>query len=419
MRVAIVGSGIAGLTCAHVLGPHHEVVLYEADDRFGGHSNTVHVDEGTKTHAIDTGFIVHNDRNYPNLVGLFSELGMETVDSEMSFAVTDRTSGFTYRATNLNTIFADRKNVFRPRMWRMLIDIVKFYRDANAYLDDSTIPEVPIGKFCAERGYSEAFMELHLIPMGAAVWSVSPQTFDQFPARSLLRFLSNHGLLGVGDRPLWKTVKGGSGAYVDAILDRFEGEARLSSPVETIVRTQLFAAITAAGRTEQFDAVILACHSDQASALLADATDSETEILGSIRYQPNTATLHTDSALLSPKRAAWAAWNYERLSSADLVAPITYDLTNLQRLETETRYLVSLNSSDRIDPAKTIANFAYSHPVFDRPAMEAQTRWTEISGKNRTHFCGAYWSYGFHEDGMKSGLRVCDALGVNWKPSAR
>lgn len=419
MRIAIVGSGIAGLICAHVLGPHHDIVLYEADDRFGGHSNTVLVNEGAKTHSIDTGFIVHNDRNYPNLVGLFDELGMETVDSEMSFAVTDRSSGFTYRATSLNTIFADRKNVFQARMWRMLIDIFRFYRDANSYLDDMTMPEVSIGEFCEARNYSEAFMELHLVPMGAAVWSASPQTFDEFPARSLLRFLSNHGLLGVRDRPLWKTLKGGSKAYVDAILDRFEGETRLSSPVEAIVRTQLFAGITAGGKTEQFDEVILACHSDQALALLADATDAETEILGSIRYQPNTATLHSDSSLLSPKRAAWAAWNYERLSSVDLAAAITYDLTNLQRLDTETRYLVSLNSSDRIDPARTIANFAYSHPVFDGPAMEAQSRWPEISGKNRTHFCGAYWSYGFHEDGMKSGLRVCDAVGVNWKPISR
>ncbi len=413
MRIAVIGSGIAGLVCAHVLGPEHDVVLYEADNRFGGHSNTVMVDEGALSHAIDTGFIVHNDRNYPNLVALFSELGVEPIESEMSFAVTDRESGFTYRATSLNSIFADRKNVLAPKMWRMLIDIFRFYRDANAFLDDTTAPSMSIGQFCEANGYSETFMQLHLIPMGAAVWSASPQTFDEFPARSLLQFLSNHGLLGVRDRPTWKTVKGGSKVYVEEILNRFDGDARLNARVESITRSQLFASVTSSGRTEQFDEVILACHSDQALALLSDPTADESDVLGAIRYQPNTATLHTDSSLMSPKRGAWAAWNYERLGAKDQLAPITYDLTTLQRLKTDTHYLVSLNSADRIDPGKVIASFDYSHPVFDGPAVAAQSRWSEISGVRRTHFCGAYWSYGFHEDGIKSGLRVCDALGAS------
>jgi predicted NAD/FAD-binding protein len=415
VRLAIVGSGISGLICAHVLGPHHDVVLYEADSRFGGHSHTVMVAEGSKTHAIDTGFIVHNDRNYPNLVRLFAELGMETVNSEMSFAVTDRPTGFTYRATNLNTIFADRKNVLRPTMWRMLADIVRFYRDANKYLDDPTLPEMSIGRFCEEKGYSNAFLQLHLVPMGAAVWSASPQTFDEFPARSLFYFLSNHGLLGVRDRPQWKTLAGGSRTYVEKILDLFEGESLTGTPVESIKRGQDVVTVSAGGQTRQFDHVVLACHSDQALRMLERASDAESSVLGAITYQPNTATLHTDTQLLSPKRSAWAAWNYEGLSDTDLVAPITYDLTNLQRLDTETHYLVSLNSLDRIDPSKVISSFEYAHPVFDAPAIQAQGRWAEISGTDRTHYCGAYWSYGFHEDGIQSGLKVCDSIGINWK----
>lgn len=415
MRIAIVGSGISGLICAHVLGPHHDVVLYEADSRFGGHSNTVMVTEDETTHSIDTGFIVHNDRNYPNLVGLFEELGMETIDSEMSFAVTDRQTGFTYRATNLNSIFADRKNFLRPTMWRMLIDIVRFYRDGNAYLNNPALPDMSIGKFCDEQGYSDVFMDLHLIPMGAAVWSASPKTFEEFPARSLLYFLSNHGLLGVRDRPLWKTLAGGSRTYVEKILDLFGGEALGATPVRSIERGSDLVTVSTEVQSREFDHVVLACHSDQALRLLSDPTATESDVLGAMTYQPNTATLHTDSALMSPKRSAWAAWNYERLSDSDEAAPITYDLTNLQRLDTQTHYLVSLNSEDRIDPSKVISSFTYAHPVFDAPAIKAQKRWSEISGRNRTHFCGAYWSYGFHEDGIRSGLRVCDALGTTWK----
>lgn len=419
MRVAVVGSGIAGLICAHVLHRHHDVVLYEADSRFGGHSNTVMASDDFGTHHIDTGFIVHNDRNYPKLVRLFQELGMSTVDTEMSFAVTDRSSGFTYRATNLNTLFADRKNVVQVTMWRMLLDIARFYRHANLYLNDPAQPDISIKEFCTERGYSRAFMELHLIPMGAAVWSASPTTFDEFPARSLLGFLSNHGLLGIRNRPQWKTLYGGSRAYVDKMLERFEGESQLGKPVESVQRTQTFVNVTTADRNEQFDQVILACHSDEALKMLSNPTTAETEILGAIRYQPNLATLHTDTTLLSPKKSAWAAWNYERLSDNEKVANITYNLTILQRLATETHFLVSLNAEDRIDPEKVIASFNYSHPVLDRPAVAAQGRWAEISGTNLIHYCGAYWGYGFHEDGIESGLRVCESLGVRWEPAER
>ncbi len=426
MRIAIIGSGIAGLTCAHVLGPHHDVVLFEADERLGGHANTVQVEDPLAGPlAIDTGFIVHNDRNYPNLVRLFDELDVPVQDTEMSFGVTDRQrSGapFTYRATSLATLFGDRRNIVRPEMWRMLIDIARFYRAANKLLaaDDSArnrLDDQSLGDFLREGRYSRAFIDLHLIPMGASVWSADPATFDAFPLISLLRFLSNHGLLGVGNRPQWRTVTGGSRTYVDALIDRFPGEVRLSSPVTSIVRSDADVRIDftthGSATTETFDRVILACHSDQALGMLEDASPAEKEVLGAIRYQPNDATLHTDTSVLSPVRSAWSAWNYDR-PAGEGRATLTYDMTDLQRLPGSRRYLVSLNSDDRIDPAQVLGRYRYAHPVFDGPAIAAQARFADIDGAKRTHFCGAYWSYGFHEDGIASGRRVCERLGVPW-----
>jgi predicted NAD/FAD-binding protein len=428
MRIAIVGSGIAGLTCAHVLGPHHDVTLFEADDRLGGHSNTVTVnDPAAGELAVDTGFIVHNDRNYPNLVRLFAELEVPVQDTEMSFGVTDRNfSGrgpagdgvFTYRATSVSTLFADKRNLARPTMWRMLADIVRFYRSANRMLaDDRDLDEQPsLGQFLRDGNYSDAFIDLHLIPMGASVWSADPETFDEFPAISLFRFLGNHGLLGVGNRPQWRTVVGGSRVYVDAVARRFDGTIRLNTPVIGIERDDEAVTVRTPGGADRFDRVVLACHSDQALAMLNDPSPAEKEVLGAIRYQPNTATLHTDTSVMPPVRKAWAAWNYDRPEAGvvDGRSTLTYDMTDLQRLEGSKRYLVSLNSDHRIDPDSVLASFEYAHPVFDGPAIRAQQRFEEIDGVGRTHFCGAYWSYGFHEDGMASGLRVCRRLGVEW-----
>ena len=418
-RIAIVGSGIAGLTCAHVLGSHHDVVVFEADDRLGGHANTVDVvDPECGELAVDTGFIVHNDRNYPNLVRLFDELGVPTIDTEMSFGVTDRdasspTDGFTYRATSPNTLFADRRNLVRPAMWRMLRDIVRFYRAAKQFLetgDDST----SLDEFLANGGYSREFVELHLLPMGAAVWSADPTGFGAFPARSLFTFLDRHGLLGVGDRPQWRSIRGGSRTYVDAIARRFPGEIRLSSPVRCIEPGPAGVDVVTAGGREWFDRVVLAVHSDQALSMIVGPTRAQREILGSIGYQPNRATLHTDTSLLSPSRRAWSAWNYERRSGDQRSATLTYDMTALQHLPGSRRYLVSLNSDDHIDPASVIRSFDYAHPVFDRPAIAAQARFDEIDGVGGVHYCGAWWGFGFHEDGMASGLRVCERIGVHW-----
>ncbi len=414
MRIAVIGSGIAGLSAAHSLAknPDHQVVIYEAADRLGGHANTVTVDDPVAGPlGIDTGFIVHNDRNYPELVALFDELGVPVQDTEMSFAVTHRANGFHYRATNLNTLFADRKNLVSPTMWRMLIDIVRFYRNANRYLDSGRNDQ-SIAEFLADGRYHDSFVDLHLIPMGAAVWSADPTTFDRFPAASLLSFLRNHGLLGIGDRPQWRTVIGGSRVYVQAIADAFPGEIRVSSPVSQVCRTTEVrnCSVTSNGVTEHFDEVILACHSDQALRMLDDASPAEKEILGAIGYQPNRATLHTDTSLMPPSRPAWAAWNYECGAGDASLPAVTYDLTTLQRLNGSRRYFVSLNADERIEPDTVLYSTDYAHPVFDQPAIDAQARHGEISGTNHTHFCGAYWGFGFHEDGIASGLRVARAL---------
>lgn len=429
MRVAIVGSGIAGLSCAHVLGPHHDVTVFEAADRLGGHANTVTVDDPVAgTLSVDTGFIVHNDRNYPNLCRLFAELGVPVQDTEMSFGVTDRDLDgrgelFTYRATNLHTLFADRRNLIRPTMWRMLADTVRFYRAANRFVEahdadpESSDDPIDLGEFLAAGGYSDAFVDLHLIPMGASVWSADPTTFDEFPALSLFRFLRNHGLLSFRNRPQWRTIVGGSRVYVDAIAERFGGTVHLRTPVLGIARHPDTVEVRTDAGVERFDRVVLACHSNQALDMLDDATVAEKEVLGAIGYQPNVATLHTDTAVLSPNRAAWAAWNYECPRTEldpDGRATLTYDMTALQRLDGARRYLVSLNSDHRIDPDQVLASFSYAHPVFDGDAIAAQRRFTDIDGVDRTHFCGAYWGYGFHEDGIASALRVCDRLGVTW-----
>lgn len=433
-RIAVVGSGIAGLTCAHVLGPHHDVVLYESSSRLGGHANTVDVDDpAAGSIAVDTGFIVHNARNYPNLVGLFDELGVPTIDTEMSFGVTDRdpaspTAGFTYRATSPNTVFADRRNLLRRPMWRMLRDVVRFYRAARGLLDDGDGEgagegagegggDLTLDGFLDRHRFSREFVELHLLPMGASVWSADPSTFGDFPARSLFRFLDNHGLLGIGDRPQWRTIPGGSRVYVDAIADRFDGEIRCSSPVSAVVRRNAGVDVRSLGTVERFDRVVLATHSDQALALVADPSPVEQKVLGAVAYQPNRATLHTDTALLSPERRAWSAWNYDRRSGDQRTATLTYDMTALQHLSGSRRYLVSLNSDDHIDPSKVVRSFEYSHPVFDADAIEAQRRFDEIDGVDGIHYCGAWWGYGFHEDGMVSGLRVCHRIGVDWERS--
>jgi predicted NAD/FAD-binding protein len=429
MRIAVIGSGVAGLVCAHLLdggneaeGGRNLVTLYEADDRLGGHANTVTIeDRSAGPLAIDTGFIVHNDRNYPNLLRLFDRLGVATKPSEMSFSVTDSASRFTYRATNLASLLARPSNAVDPRLWRMLYDIARFYRRGRQLLQGadgepeprsgSPIDDLTIREFLDRGRYSDTFVDLHLKPMGAAVWSTAPDDFDRFPALALLRFLDNHGLLSVGDRPQWRTVVGGSRAYVDAIAARFSGEIKLGCPVEEVVPTGHGPVrVSSPAGVEEYDRVILACHSDQALRLLAHPTPDQRRVLGAIAYRPNTAVLHTDTSVLSPARRAWAAWNYH-VDPGRREPCLTYDMTNLQRLDGSRRYLVTLNP----DPDRTLdgvlGTYRYAHPQFTVEAMAAQRRFDAIDGVDGIHFCGAYWGYGFHEDGVRSALRVCANFG--------
>jgi predicted NAD/FAD-binding protein len=429
MRIAVVGSGVAGLVCAHLLDADHDVTVFEADDRLGGHTNTIAVDDPEAGPlAVDTGFIVHNDRNYPNLLALFDRLGVATQPSEMSFSVTEGTGGtdgFTYRATNLATLLARPSNAVDRRLWRMLYDIARFYRSGRKLLAEidsagpdmgptgphSGVDDLTIADYLRDGRYSDTFVDLHLRPMGAAVWSTAPGDFDRFPAVALLRFLDNHGLLSVGDRPQWRTVVGGSRAYVDAIAERFTGTIHLGRSVTglTPAGAGTGVRVSTADRVDEFDAVILACHSDQALRLLEHPTAEQRRILGAIEYRPNTAVLHTDTSVLSSARRSWAAWNYH--AAPDQQAPqLTYDMTTLQRLPGSRRYLVTLNPSRHLDGV--IGTYHYAHPQFTVEAMAAQRRFDDIDGVDGIHFCGAYWGYGFHEDGVRSALRVCAKFGA-------
>jgi uncharacterized protein len=332
----------------------------------------------------------------------------------MSFGVTDRQAGVTYRATNPSTLFADRRNLARPAMWRMLADVVRFWRAARDLLaDDADRSRLTLGEFLAAGRYSEAFVDWHLRPMVSAIWSADPNGLEGVGALATLRFFDNHGLLGFGDRPRWRTIVGGSRVYVEAIARRFDGKIRTGCPVRAVVRTPSGVDVVTGDGRETFDEVILACHTDQALGMLADPTPDERSVLGAIRYQPNRAVLHTDVSLLSPNRRAWAAWNYEVVPGSSSAA-VTYDLTTLQQLPGSQRYLVTLNQEARIDPSRMIATFDYAHPVLDHGAVQAQRRLDRISGADRVHFCGAWARNGFHEDGMVSALDVCNRLGVRW-----
>jgi predicted NAD/FAD-binding protein len=417
MRIAIVGTGVSGLICAHVLAAEHEVTLFEADDRPGGHAHTVHASVDGRSVPVDTGFLVYNERTYPGLVRLFDELGVGTQPSDMSFSVVDERTGLEYGGTRPGALFAQRANLLRPAFLRMLTEVLRFHRAGRALLEDPPQPTYTLEDFLSEGTWSTGFVEWFLVPLGSSIWSADPQTFLQMPATMVLRFFERHGMLTEGQKPAWRTVSGGSVNYVDAIVAPFRraGRLRLSSPVARILRTETSVEVkTSVGAAEQFDHVILATHSDQALGVLADATKVEKEVLGAIRYQDNSAVLHTDPSLLPSNRRAWAAWNFHRPSIPLDHVTMTYYLNRLQGLEVGTPVLVTLNRDEEIDPAAVLETFTYAHPILDTEAIAAQARHHEISGVDRLSFCGAYWGSGFHEDGLQSALEVCRVLGVRW-----
>ncbi len=410
MRIAIVGTGVAGLVCAHLLSRSHDVTLFEADDRPGGHAHTVRVDLPDGSYDIDTGFLVYNERNYPGLIELFADLGVATKPSDMSFGVCDEVSGLEWKGSSFDTVFAQRRNLVRPAFLRMLGDIVRFNRRARSLLDGPADPSVSLGDLLEAGRWSPQFLNWYLVPMGSSIWSADPSTFVDIPAVTFARFFANHGLLEYGNQPDWRTVDGGSKRYVDAILAPLGRAVRLDQPVTKITRSPGEVEIHTAAGPEHFDQIVVATHSDQALGLLSDPSPAEREVLGSIRYQPNRATLHTDVRLLPANRKAWASWNYHRVVDQPGVATLTYRLRSLQGIESADELLITLNREDAVDPSTVIRTFDYAHPIYDVAAIAAQGRHEELNGRNRTWFAGAYWGYGFHEDGVQSARAVCRRL---------
>ncbi len=414
MKIAIVGSGISGLASAWLLGARHEVTLFEQDARLGGHSNTVDVTLDGVTAGVDTGFLVHNDRTYPNLVALFSALGVRVAASDMSFSVRLEARDLEWCGTSLNTLFAQRRNLARPAFWVMLQDILRFNRAAPRLLAATRNRDLTLGELVEQERYGTAFRDWYLLPMGAAIWSCPTSRMLAFPAHAFLAFCSNHGLLQIRDRPQWKTVEGGSRVYVERMAAAIP-DVRTSSPVRCVQRTDRGVRIMTDATDGTWDHVILACHSDQALRLLVDRSQAESEILASIAYQPNRAMLHTDTSFLPRRPRAWAAWNYQagRPGPDEQPVAVTYLLNRLQPLPFRQPVMVTLNPHREPDPAHVLDEMTYAHPLLDSAAWRAQQRLSEIQGVRRTWFAGAWTGYGFHEDGLDSALRVANALGTS------
>lgn len=402
MKIAIVGSGIAGNVAARRLCGEHEITVYEAGAHVGGHSHTHAVELGGRSFQVDTGFIVFNDWTYPRFNALLQELDVATQASAMSFSVRNDAAGLEYNGTTINTLFAQRRNLLRPSFLAMVRDILRFNREAPQLLHQGG-GELPLGELLHRQRYGRPFIDHYIIPMGAAIWSTSPRSMFAFPARFFVRFLMNHGMLSVNDRPLWRTVRGGSARYVEKLTAPFRDRIRLNTPVEWIRRQPGSVFLKARGQEPQrYDALFLACHSDQALGLLADATAAEREVLGAIPYQRNEAVLHTDARLMPRRRLAWACWNYHSLPQRDGPLALTYNMNMLQNLDAPEQLLVTLNRSDAVDPSRVILRAAYDHPVFTPESVAAQARHREVNGHHGTYYCGAWWRNGFHEDGVVS-----------------
>lgn len=411
MKIAIIGSGISGMVCGHLLASDHEVHLFEAGPRLGGHTHTHLVQVPSGAYNIDTGFIVHNDRNYPNFTKLMKKLEIETKDSTMSFSVKVESNGLEYNGTSLNTLFCQRSNLLRPSFYKMIKDILRFNKEATAYYlkhkTDET--QITLEDYLKKNHYSVEFTEHYIMPMGAAIWSASREEMRQFPFHFFVRFFHHHGMLTVDDRPQWKVLIGGSSSYIVKLTKNFAQNVHLNTPITNVIRDSSGVILNGSHR---FDEVIFACHANQAMEMLKDATALESEVMSGFSYRPNDVILHTDTSVLPKNSLGHASWNYYLPKvQMDRVA-VTYHMNILQGLDAKETFLVSLNMDHLIDPAKIIKKIPYSHPVYSQAAVKSQTRWKEISlRKSRTHFCGAYWGNGFHEDGVKSALNVAESFG--------
>ncbi len=413
MHIAVIGAGIAGLTAAHVLSRQHRVTVLEANDYAGGHTHTVDVLEGDRTLAVDTGFIVFNAPNYPGLCRLFDRLGVAWRETDMSFGVTCERTGLEYSGSSLDALFAQRRNLVSPRFLGMLRDILRFHREGPRDVAAGLPETVTVGQYLSTRGYGAAFAEHYLVPFGASVWSCDAARFRDFPARFVVEFMANHRLLRVYERPVWRTVAGGSRTYVDALRRALPGPVRLSWPVRGVRRTADGVEVTGPdGTVETFDEAVIAAHADEALSLVQDADETEREVLASFPFQANAVTLHTDARLLPAHPKARASWNYRIPLNPDAPVQVTYDMTRLQGLDSERTYCVSLNAADAVAPDRVLGRFTYSHPLFRPGRSAAQARHGELIRRRGLSYCGAYWRNGFHEDGVQSALAVCAAFGL-------
>ncbi|WP_109125458.1 FAD-dependent oxidoreductase [Dyella sp. C11] len=418
MRIAVIGSGIAGLASAWLLSKDHDVVLFEANDYLGGHTHTHDILLHGKPYRVDSGFIVHNRRHYPLLHRLFDELGVTSKATAMSFSVQHASSGREYNASTLDGLFCQRRNLWSPRFIGMVRDLLRFYREAPALLEGAG-PGPSLGDYLGERRYGAAFRDEHLVPMASALWSSPAHAILQFPARYLVQFMANHQMLQTDDRPQWQVVEGGSSTYIEAMRRRWNVQERLACPVHAVRRHEQGVAIASAYGHELFDQAVLACHSDQALALLRDPSEREQDILGAITYQANDAVLHTDARLLPRHPKAWAAWNAYVPQQPTDACTVSYCMNHLQGFASPEPFIVTLNRSYAIDPAKIHRRMQYHHPVYTAASVSAQARKHEIQGQRHTWYAGAYWGWGFHEDGMRSAVDVAQAINGHAVASSR
>lgn len=414
MRIAVIGSGIAGLASAWLLSREHDVTLYEANDYLGGHTHTHDIALHDRHYTVDTGFIVYNRAHYPLLTRLFDELGVASQPTTMSFSVMNEASGLEYNAASLDTFYCQRRNLLSWRFHGMLRDILRFYREAPALLEGNG-PGPALGEYLDQHHYGAAFRDEHLVPMASALWSSPATQILDFPVRYLVQFMANHQMLQVSGRPQWRVVRGGSSSYVQALRRSWKVNERLNCPVRALRRDGHAVCIESSAGRERFDEAVLACHSDQALALLADADGCERAILGAIPYQANEVVLHTDARLLPRQRKAWAAWNAWLPRDAAQACTVSYCMNVLQSIESPEPFVVTLNRSPAIDPARILRRMHYQHPVYTRATVAAQARKPQIQGRRHTWFAGAYWGWGFHEDGMQSAVEVASGLGVHWQ----
>jgi predicted NAD/FAD-binding protein len=415
-NIAIIGSGISGMTAAYLLNRENNVTLFEKNDYIGGHTATVDVDyEGTR-YAVDTGFIVFNDRTYPKFEKLLSEIGISRKPTQMSFSVQNTQTGFEYNGHTITSLFAQRRNIFRPKFWKLLYDIVRFNKVCKSLLAKRQYDDLStLGELLNHYGFNEFFKTHYILPMGAAIWSTSIKEMEDFEIEFFVKFFFNHGLLDITNRPQWFVIPGGSRSYISPLIDEFKENIHLNADIKTVRRNEEGVEIIMAdGQSHHFDKVVFACHSDQALDLIENPTDDERKILGSIPYTENSVILHTDKAMLPKRRAAWASWNYYLDGALDNAAVVTYQMNILQGLKSKTPFCVTLNYDKGIDKSKILRKFSYHHPVFNQISINAQKQKSLIDGKNNSYFCGAYWFNGFHEDGVKSAVDVAKQFGIDF-----